>query len=104
MWSRVNELVLGCEPDIVVYEAFRLLPWRIRSLSMQTLETVQVIGVIRYAAERFMKSAVAQPADVRKRIKELPSSVKGDHARDAARHALAYERRIDRSARRPLRS
>jgi len=94
-WSLVRALMGSYLPDVVVVEQYKLYPYAARSQVWSSFPTVEVIGVIKYLAERHSIPVVEQSAaDAKfvnvKRTKEK----KGDrHAYSALRHALLHLRR-----------
>lgn len=102
LWTRLDTLFTPeRKPDVVVYEDFRLYPWMAKSKSWSHLETVQVIGVIKYLCELHEIPVETQMASVIK--SKLAQRLFGDvitllpeHAREAALHALLHHRRLQR--------
>lgn len=99
LWHGIRDYFEVC--NYVVYEDFRLYPWMAKSKSWSHMETVQVIGVIRYIGELYSMEPVTQMASVIKsrlaqrlfgaQVAKLP-----EHAREAALHALMLHRRLQR--------
>lgn len=94
-WYLVDALMGSYEPDVVVIEQFRLYPYAARSKVWSDFPTVEVIGVIKYLAERHSIPFVMQSAaDVKVINLVYTKQKKGDrHAYSALRHALLYLRR-----------
>jgi len=90
-----EELKSKFNPDVVVFEEFRLFPWKAKQLSFNTLPAAQKIGIILYIFKDcflFKQS----PSQVKfffddERLKSLDLWPKGvKHGRDAIRHGAYY--------------
>ena len=81
-------------PDVMVVERFMLYPWIAKRLKWAKLETVEVIGVIKYLAELNEVPVVMQSARAGKSV-QLAKKPEGfdKHACDALRHALVFLKR-----------
>ena len=84
--------------DAIVVERFMLYPWMLKRLRWNKLQTVEVIGAIKYVAGYSEIAGCApitmQNASVAKRIKLAKKPEGFDrHALDAFRHALAFLKR-----------
>lgn len=75
--------------DTCVMEEFRLYPWLMGEQGFSALETVEVIGVVKYICNMKGVSVVMQPASIKKptqaRMRGRLAS-KNPHARDAELH------------------
>lgn len=86
------------KPDVVIYEAFRLYPWKSQQLSFQEMPAVEVIGVIKTWCNAHGIVPIEQPASSRMMMSKEWLQKSGlwkvtiglPHARDAARHLLYY--------------
>lgn len=82
--------------DILVYEEFKLYPWKAKQKSWSTFPTVEVIGVLKYLAEKHDIKIIGQGADAKdffdnKKLKWIGLyDGFSAHERDAIRHALYY--------------
>ena len=78
--------------DVVVVESWRLYPWV--NQGFDTMETPQVIGVVKYLCKERGIKVVMQDALIKKatfaRYKEELAKVRGGHAKDAACHGMYY--------------
>lgn len=91
-----DSLIENYEPDLIVYEEFKLYPWKAKQKSWSTFPTVEVIGVLKYIAEQKNVKIIGQGADTKtyfddKKLKWC-GVYKGysAHERDAIRHGLFY--------------
>jgi hypothetical protein len=89
-------LIEKYSPKLIVYEEFKLYPWKARQKSWSTFPTVQVIGVLKYLAEKNNIKIIGQGADIKtyfddKKLKwcEVYEGY-SSHERDAIRHGLYY--------------
>ena len=95
LWRGLERLFIEFLPDCTVYEAFRLYPWLAKSKSWSTFPTIEVIGVLKYLADKYASPIVSQGANMKKHSRQTvrhPSA----HVRDAAAHALVWWRRSGR--------
>jgi len=92
LWAGLERLFMEYFPDVCVYETFKLYPWMARTKSWSTFPTVEVIGVLKYLANRYAVPIVGQGANMKKSTRINPKHP-SPHVRDAARHALVYWRR-----------
>ena len=96
LWGGLDQLIERIRPRVIVMEQFRLYPRVAKSLSFSPLEAVQVIGVIKYLAEREMISLVEQSPQIGKATYLSRSFLRGinnPHAIDSIRHGTNYLRR-----------
>ena len=97
-WRQLEGLINYWSPDAIVYEAFYLSPEIAKFKSRSTLPTVEVIGVLKYLAQKYsVRQLIAQPPSA-KELVTLPryvAGVSGPHARDALKHLIAYLRRTN---------
>lgn len=91
-----DSLIENYSPDLIVYEEFKLYPWKAKQKAWSTFPTVEVIGVLRYLAEKHNIEMIGQGADTKdyfddKKLKWC-SMHKGysPHERDAIRHGFFY--------------
>jgi len=94
-WRLLHALIESYNPDVVVYEEFRLYPAMAKAKSFSTFPEVEVIGVLKYLCQQRGLTPVAQKASYKDQV-EIPrrvDGVKGPHARDALRHAVYYVER-----------
>ena len=95
-WHGLEELYERINPDIVVYEIFRLYGHKANYKAWDSFLEVEVIGVIRYLAEKFNKPIHGQtPSDGKhffddKKLKQLNLWDTVTHIRDATSHALLF--------------
>jgi len=92
LWHMVESLIDSYKPSAIVYESFRLYPQAARAKSWSSFPTVEVIGVVKYLAEKYGIKLVAQPASIKKNValKRHVVGVTGPHARDALRHLIYF--------------
>ena len=96
LWKGLDKLLVDQQPDIVVYENFRLFSHKANQKKWSEFPTVQTIGVIKYLCDLHNIKLVKQsPKDKAlysdKRLKELNLYDKrSPHERDAIRHALFW--------------
>lgn len=91
LWHKLNELIEKYKPEYIVYESFSLYPWAAKSLAWSSFPTIEVIGVIKYCAERDGITLIAQtPADRKKA--HIYVNFKSAHVRSAVRHAVVFVR------------
>jgi len=88
-WQNLEDLMTPLQVDVVVAEEFRLYPHLGDRLKWQTFPASEVIGVIKYLAERYNIPLVVQNAAQAKKLK-LTEGLGMKHAEDALRHALAF--------------
>jgi hypothetical protein len=80
--------------DAIVVERFLLYPWAAKRLRWDKLKPVEVIGVIKFMAQKRSIPVTMQNAADAKRIKLAKKPEGFDrHALDAFRHALAFLKR-----------
>lgn len=94
LWYDLENLIEESLCDIIVYEEFKLYPWRAKQKHWSTFPTAQVVGVIKYLANKFDLPVLGQGADAKdhyddKKLKWC-NLYKGrsPHERDAIRHGL----------------
>lgn len=81
---------------LVVMEEFRLYPWKSDQQAFSTLETVEVIGVVKWICRRRGITLVTQSASVKKpavgwmRHREVAHLGRTQHEKDAEMHAYYY--------------
>ena len=94
LWDRIDLIIQEMAPDVIVMEAWRLYPHMSKIMIGNEFLPVQVIGVVRYLAEKQHIPVVQQTAAEAKGIKasEIPTSVSDPHLRDAWCHAEKYRR------------
>lgn len=94
LWDRIDLIIQEMVPDVLVFEAWRLYPHMAKIMIGNEFLPVQVIGVLRYLAEKHHIPVVLQTAAQAKGIKpsEIPQSISGPHLRDAWCHAEYYRR------------
>lgn len=91
-----EQLAARGEIDVVVCEAFHLYPWMAQKQGFSDLKTPQLIGVIRYIAEKQGLDFVLQGASIKKiaftrmRVGGVALHGKNQHARDAEAHGWYY--------------
>ncbi len=96
--GRMFDIIGTYKPSVVVIEAFKLYPWRAKTMSWNSMAAAQVIGVVKACCIEQRIPIVEQPASVRKTIAEpaiqrtgLVNLGRGKrHAKDAALHVLWY--------------
>jgi hypothetical protein len=94
--KEIRNLILDAAPDRIVYEAFRLYPWKSAHLSWSNFPAAEVIGVIKSTALEMSIPVIEQSASQGKtfftdqKLKILGIDVGKRHARDAIRHAAYY--------------
>lgn len=92
LWVGLERLFLEYFPDVAVYEVFKLYPYLAQTQSWSTFPTVEVIGVLKYLADKYAVPIAGQGANMKKATRINPKHP-SPHVRDAARHALVYWRR-----------
>lgn len=81
--------------DIIIYEAFRLYANKAKAQIGSDFEAAQIIGVIKYLAEKQKTPAIEQMASIKTfwtndRLKKMGLYVTSDHRRDSIRHFLHW--------------
>ena len=99
MWIGLERLFLEFQPDQVACEAFRLYPWMAKTKTWNTFPTVEVIGVIKYLAQKYGVPVKMQNASMKKACRKSPKHP-SPHVKDAARHALIWWHRAENRRRR----
>lgn len=94
-WELVEALIGAYAPDVVVVEKFVLYPYAAKSQAWSSFPTIEVIGVIKYLADKGSILVVEQSAaDIKVVSLVYTKQKKGDrHAYSALRHALLYLRK-----------
>ena len=97
LWAWVPLYMNKVRPTVVVIEDFRLRLHAARSLVGSDFPTCQVIGVIKYLAERAKVPVVMQSPSILAGMKDrvvVPEDSKhlitGEHMLDALKHGLYY--------------
>lgn len=91
-WRYLPKLIKRAAPHHVVAEAFMLYQRKAKAQSGSTMQTSQVIGIIRFICAEQKIPFVTQPA-VRIRYDPLVKDIrfhKSKHANDALKHAMAF--------------
>lgn len=97
LWSGARELIASA--DAVIYETFLLRGYKARHLVGTDIPTLQVVGVIRAAAEeRKLKVFGQAPVDAKRAFPDSLLQRYGllddsPHVRDAYRHLLLFLRK-----------
>jgi len=95
-YEGIKALITKAEPAIVVYEGFKLYPWKAEDKIWSNFPTVEVIGVIKYIVENDfpeIKLKEQLPKDKKlcddSKLKQmgLYSGI-SPHERDAIRHTI----------------
>jgi len=95
-WDEVANVIETNEADVIVYESWRLYPWKKNQAVWDEFPAVQVIGIIKEFARRLGIPIVEQAASVKQvmtdnHLRKCGLWVKGStHMRDAIRHAAFY--------------
>lgn len=91
-----DKIIESGDIHLIVYEEFKLYPWKAKAKSWSTFPTVEVIGILKYLAAQNDIPIIGQGADCKqffddKKLKWC-KMYKGysPHERDAIRHALYY--------------
>jgi len=92
LWEKIDHIIWTTRPDIIVIEAFRLYRHKAQAQIGSWFPSVQVIGVVKYLAERAQIPIAEQMASVAKFLPRNPR-IRNAHVQDAWRHAEAYRRR-----------
>lgn len=97
LWYGIDDLIQEYEPDIIIYESFRLYKHKSKQKINSEMPTSKVIGVIAYLTELHNIPNYRQSANVGKgfyddkKLKMLDMYDLGSpHKRDSLRHALHY--------------
>jgi hypothetical protein len=88
------EIIEVTQFDAVVIEEFRLYPWMAQNLGFNDMKTSQMIGALKFLANRIGSPVHMQPASIKKpafaRMKaegfEMPKGTQ--HAKDAVAHGF----------------
>jgi len=94
-WKQVDSLIRTVVPRLIIYEKFILYPGKAKALSFNEMIPAQVVGVIRFLAEKENIAIVGQTAREGKGHK-IPEDLfkKVDaHMRDAMSHIKYYAMR-----------
>jgi len=97
-WQRLEELITYWPPGVIIYEAFYLSPQIAKFKTRSTMPTVEVIGVLKYLAQKYAIRQLVAQSPAHKEMVSLPryiAGVSGPHARDALKHLIAYLRRTN---------
>ena len=106
-WDQHVQLIRDLQPDIVVYETYRLQAGKAMQQSWSELETPQLIGIIRHECwlhdiprygqdpsikKRFNDDILVQMgiAEQRGKLIYINDMRTNDHMRDAIRHGLYF--------------
>ena len=94
-WDGLLEVIKNQKPNVIVFDEFRLYPWKAKHKSWSSFIEVEVIGVLKFLAKHFGIKAVGQGAQHKKffndrRLKQMGLYSSSPHIRDAIRHALYY--------------
>ena len=101
-WHGLEELIIKINPQVIIYEQFKLYPWLAKNQSWSEMETAQVIGVLHYLCEKYNKIVKGQGANEKKLARPRAiamlkaygnKSRYSDHSIDALTHALVYLRK-----------
>jgi len=97
LWYGIEDLIIEHDPDIVVYESFRLYSHKAKQKINSEMPTSKVIGVIAFLTEQRGLDNYRQSAQIgkgfydRDRLEGLGFTDLGsDHRRDSLKHALHY--------------
>ncbi len=97
LWVGLEELISFHQPKVIIYESFKLYPWKTKSQSWSNFLTVEVIGIIKYLCEtKFCLKLVEQTPSLKKfyddkKLKKCNLYKNfSPHIRDALRHGLYY--------------
>lgn len=96
MLRQLESLLVKGAVELVIVEEFRLYPWKSNQQSFSQMQTVEVIGVIRFLCEKHKVRMVEQkPVDVKAFVPDKKLNDKGwltgdRHAKDASRHLYYY--------------
>jgi len=94
LWYGLENLIQESMCDVIVYEQFKLYPWKAKQKHWSTFPTAQVVGVIKFLAEQFEIPILGHGADAKDHFddKKLKWANlykgKSPHERDAIRHGL----------------
>lgn len=91
-WHGLDDIIHTHHPDIIVMESFRLYPHMAQTMIANDFPSSQVIGVVKYLAEKVNIPVAMQPASMAKYVKPkrmFPSP----HLHDAYCHIEAYRRK-----------
>lgn len=94
IWRVAEQHGVGLRLSII--ESFNLFPSKAKAKIGSSFPEVEVIGAIKYVMEQHGVEVITQPPGVKKffmpvaRLKYYGYDIVGEHARDAARHALYY--------------
>jgi hypothetical protein len=98
-FKELDMVMWDTKPDIVIYEIFALYPGLAKSLSWNTFYPVEVIGVIKYIAQRIGCKIVEQSPSIKKfagkvDFKEIRGENITPHTKDAFLHLAYYLRTV----------
>lgn len=94
-WKDIKFQLENDEFDFVLFEEFKLYPWKAKHKSWDTFTEIEVIGVIKefcwYNGIKLEKQIPAQKDFFdNKKLERLFGKIPSRHAKDAVRHALVY--------------
>ena len=94
-WQGMKDKVNEYEPDVIVYEIFRLYAWKAQCKSWDTFVEIEAIGVLKFLAQELEIPCVGQNPAERKfftdeKLKANDMFPCSKHAADAVRHGLFY--------------
>ena len=81
---------------VIVCEEFRLYPWKAQQPGFSTLETVEIIGTIKWLCKQHQTELQMQPATIKNPTfaimnkRNIALQGKNQHERDAEAHAYHY--------------
>lgn len=99
--NMVALLILELEPDVVVYESFKLYPGKAKSLAWNSFYPCEVIGVIKYVSSLIGAKLISQDPYVKKYAGGFDDDwhnemvIEGkitEHVKDAYLHLKYFER------------
>jgi len=93
----LNKMLIDTQPDVIVYESYRVYSWKTDDHAWNEVHTAQIIGIIRYQAIRGGVPYTMQTAQIAKqfvtdeKLKSWGLWEKGQkHARDSIRHGIYW--------------
>ena len=97
-YSNIKALISKENPDKVIYEGFKLYPWKAKNKIWSNFPTVEVIGVIKYLMETYFPDIeLVEQLPKDKKFYDNPKLKKlgiyddrSAHERDGLRHAFYY--------------
>jgi hypothetical protein len=90
LWYSAEELIDTYMPSVILYESFNLCAGTAHRLIGNQFLAVQVIGVIRYLADKRNILCTSQPPNMRMGITLVRMQGFDKHAKDAVRHGIRY--------------